>query len=82
MIDRFAGFKLITIHCAGGLNCPPERLREFGEVVEQDPAGVTLKVPRDRVIPVCKRLLDELPVSDIDIHEVPIEEIIRQICAR
>jgi ABC-type uncharacterized transport system ATPase subunit len=36
----------------------------------------------DRVIPVCKALLDELPVRDIDIEEVPIEDVIRQIFAR
>jgi ABC-type uncharacterized transport system ATPase subunit len=34
------------------------------------------------VIAVCKELLDKLPVSDIDIQEVPIEEVIRQIFAR
>jgi ABC-type uncharacterized transport system ATPase subunit len=27
-------------------------------------------------------LLDELPVTDIDIQEVPIEDIIRQLFAR
>jgi ABC-type uncharacterized transport system ATPase subunit len=41
-----------------------------------------LKVKRDRVIAVCKALLDELPVTDIDIQEVPIEEVIRRIFAR
>ena len=41
-----------------------------------------IKVKRDRVIPVCKSLLDELPVTDIDIQEVPIEDVIRQIFAR
>jgi ABC-2 type transport system ATP-binding protein len=40
---------------------------------------IKLKIKRDRVIPVCKALLDELPVKDIDIQEVPIEDIIRQI---
>jgi ABC-type uncharacterized transport system ATPase subunit len=40
------------------------------------------KVKRDRVILTCKALLDELPVSDIDIQEVPIEDVIRQIFAR
>jgi ABC-type uncharacterized transport system ATPase subunit len=39
-------------------------------------------VKRDRVIAVCKALLDELPIADIDIQEVPIEEVIRQIFAR
>ena len=50
--------------------------------MEQQPGSVRLKVKRDRVIPVCKALLDELPVSDIDIQEVPIEEVIRRIFAR
>ena len=44
--------------------------------------ATTLKVKRDRVIPACKSLLDELPVTDIDIQEVPIEDVIRQIFAR
>jgi len=41
-----------------------------------------LKVKRDRVIAVCKSLFDDLPVTDIDILEVPIEDVIRQIFAR
>jgi ABC-type uncharacterized transport system ATPase subunit len=39
-------------------------------------------VKRDRFIAVCKALLDELPVSDIDIQAVPIEDVIHQIFAR
>ena len=57
-------------------------LSRYGEVVEQKPGSITFKVKRDRVIPVCKALLDELPVTDIDIQEVPIEDVIRQIFAR
>ena len=41
-----------------------------------------LKIKRDRVVPVCKALFDELPVRDIDIQEVPIEDIIRQVFER
>ena len=82
VLDRFADFKLITIQCEGGANCPNEKLSKYGEVVEQTHGRIQLKVKRDRVIPVCKALLDELPVSDIDIQEVPIEEVIRKIFAR
>ncbi|HTD66880.1 MAG TPA: ATP-binding cassette domain-containing protein [Candidatus Limnocylindria bacterium] len=82
VLDRFADFKLITIQCAAGQNCPREGLEKFGEVVEHTAASMKLKVKRDRVISVCKALLDELPVSDIDIQEVPIEDIVRQIFAR
>jgi ABC-2 type transport system ATP-binding protein len=51
-------------------------------VVERTAETIKLKVKRDRVIPACKALLDELPVRDIDIEEVPIEDVIRQIFAR
>ncbi|HSU56024.1 MAG TPA: ABC transporter ATP-binding protein [Candidatus Dormibacteraeota bacterium] len=81
VMDRFADFKLITIQCEGAANCSSSALAKYGEVVQQSPGNVQLKVKRDRVIPVCKALLDELPVSDIDIQEVPIEEVIRKIFA-
>ena len=82
VLDRFADFKLITIQCAADQSGPREGLEKFGEVVEHTAASVKLKVKRDRVIPVCKALLDQLPVTDIDIQEVPIEDIVRQIFAR
>ncbi|MBI4325588.1 MAG: ABC transporter, partial [Chloroflexi bacterium] len=82
ILDRVADFKLVTIHCMETTDRTSASLEKYGEVVEQTPAGIKLKVKRDRVIPVCKTLLDELPVSDIDIQEVPIEEVIRQIFAR
>jgi ABC-2 type transport system ATP-binding protein len=82
VLDRFADFKVITIQCSGGDVRAKTELSKYGEVVEQTAASIRLKVKRDRVIAVCKSLLDELPVTDIDIQEVPIEEIIRQIFAR
>ncbi|MFM1768588.1 MAG: putative transporter ATP-binding protein YbhF [Verrucomicrobiota bacterium] len=91
VLDRFADFKLVTIHCAalqatGGAGTAPDAampdVSRFGEVVERAPGLVRLKIKRDQVIPACKVLLDELPVEDIDIQEVPIEDIIRQIFAR
>ena len=82
VLDRFADFKLVTIECADGANTAADQLSRYGEVVERTPLTFKLKVKRDRVIAVCKALLDELPVRDIDIQEVPIEDVIRQIFAR
>jgi ABC-2 type transport system ATP-binding protein len=82
VLDRFADFKLVTIHCESADACATESLARYGEVVEKAPGSIRLKVKRDRVIPACKALLDELPVKDIDIEEVPIEDVIRQIFAR
>ena len=82
IVDRFANFKLVTIQCEKVNNFPAENLARYGEVVEKNVGSITFKVKRDRVIPVCKSLLDDLSVTDIDIQEVPIEDVIRQIFAR
>jgi ABC-2 type transport system ATP-binding protein len=82
IVDRFADFKLITIQCEKANDYKAEMLSRFGEVVEKNSETIKFKIKRDRVIPTCKALLDDLTVSDIDIQEVPIEDVIRQIFAR
>lgn len=82
VVDRFADFKLVSVQLSGQETSPLLSLEKYGEVVEQTPTQIRLKVKRDRVIPACKALLDELPVTDIDIQEVPIEDVIRQIFAQ
>ena len=82
IVDRFADFKFVTIQCEKANDYPEENLARYGEVVEKSAGSITFKVKRDRVIPVCKLLLDDLSVTDIDIQEVPIEDVIRQIFAR
>jgi ABC-2 type transport system ATP-binding protein len=79
IVDRFADFKLVTIQCEKADQISAEQLGSYGEVTDKTSTGITLKVKRDRVIAVCKSLLDELPVTDIDIQEIPIEDVIRQI---
>jgi ABC-2 type transport system ATP-binding protein len=82
IVDRFADFKLLTIQLEKTGEYPAENLAKYGEVIEKTPGAIKFKVKRDRVIPACKALLDDLPVSDIDIQEVPIEDVIRQIFTR
>jgi ABC-2 type transport system ATP-binding protein len=82
VLDRFADFKLITVQCASPEGFPQMDFARYGDVQEQASNRLRIKVKRDRVIATCKALLDELPVDDIDIEEVPIEEIIRKIFAR
>jgi ABC-2 type transport system ATP-binding protein len=82
VVDRYADFKLIRIECEGAENCGADKLSAYGELVERLPGVIRLKVKRERVIPVCKALLDELPVSDIDIQEAPIEDIVRRLFDR
>src|ERR1700745_1194440 len=73
IIDRFSGYKIIslTFQDAGA--------RDFsllGQVVAQTPVSVQLKVPRSKVTETSRRLLDECSVSDINVQELPVEEVI------
>ena len=82
VLDRFADFKIVSISWLTGARFPQVDLQRYGEVLQQTSNRIQLKVKRDQVIAACKQLLDELPVNDIDIQEVPIEDVIRQIFAR
>jgi ABC-2 type transport system ATP-binding protein len=56
-----------------------ERLAAFGTVDGCDGLEAELRVPRDAVTEVAARLLNELPVADIGIEDVPIEEVIGRL---
>ncbi len=82
IIDRFSGFKIVTLTWQTGASFPAVDFSRCGQLVEHSAHRIQLKVKREQVIAVCKELLDKIPVTDIDIQEVPIEEVIRQIFAR
>jgi ABC-2 type transport system ATP-binding protein len=81
ILGRFVDHKLVTVH-SDAAPLPPERLRAVGEVIENTAGRVRLRMKRDQVVSACKRLLDELPVNDLDIEEVPIEDVIHQLFTR
>src|SRR5215204_2771444 len=73
IIDRFSGAKIVS------LTFEETAARDFcvfGEVVEQTPVSVQLKVPRAKVTEVCRQLLDNCKVTDINVQELPVEEVI------
>ncbi len=76
IIDRFSGHKIISLTFAD----KQERdFSELGEVVEQTPLSVQLKVPRANVTAVSRQLLSACSVTDISVQELPVEEVIRQL---
>ncbi len=82
VVDRFADSKLITIQSEGGVKLSAAQIAAYGKIISEEVGRIQLEVKRDRVIPVCKALLDEIPIRDIDIEEIPIEEVVRRIFAR
>ncbi len=76
IIDRFSVDKVVS------LTFKEEATRDFstyGEIVAQTPLSVQLKVPRAKVTETCRHLLEACDVSDIEVQEIPIEDVIRQL---
>lgn len=76
IIDRFSGYKIIslTFQAAGERD-----FSSLGEVIEQTPVSVQLKVPRAKVTETSRELLEGCAVTDINVQELPVEEVIRQL---
>ncbi len=81
ILGRFADHKLVTVHSPAA-PFPPARLVGLGEVLENAAGRVRLRLRRDQVVATCKRLLEAFPVQDLDIEEVPIEDVIHRLFTR
>ena len=76
IIDRFATHKISGLTFADVTNFD---FTAFGEIVERTPASVRLRVLRARVTEVCREVLGTCQVTDINVQEPPVEEVIRQL---
>jgi ABC-2 type transport system ATP-binding protein len=76
IIDRFSGYKILSLTFDKQVTRDFSR---FGEVIEHTPMSVQLKVPRAKVTETCREVLQACDVSDINVQEVPVEEVIRQL---
>ncbi len=79
LIERYAPYKLIKVTSTGA-GIPRETLAKFGEVVEYEPRAASIRVARNETAQTAARLFSAgLPVDDLLIDEVEIDDIIRTI---
>ena len=76
IIDRFSGSKIVSLTFE---DAAVRDFTQFGEVIEQTPSSVQLKIPRSKVTETCRELLENCKVIDINVQELPVEEVIRQL---
>jgi viologen exporter family transport system ATP-binding protein len=76
IIDRFSGHKILSLTFDKEVK---QDFSPYGEVIEQTPLSVQIKIPRAKVTDTCRRLLEACSVSDINVQELPVEEVIRQL---
>ena len=78
VVEKFSQTKLITVTFKNG-GVPREQLAAFGQVLEFTKGKSVLKVPREGVKSASNEILTRFDVDDINIEEVPIEEVIEKV---
>jgi ABC-2 type transport system ATP-binding protein len=77
IVQRFALDKVLKVVFTEAT--PAEALAHLGTVSDASPFGVTLRVPRARATAVAAELLARFPVEDLNVEEVPVEDVVRQL---
>lgn len=78
ILDRFATHKLVTLTRRQGLPTGHD-YAPWGTTIESSAEQVKLRVPREQVVAACRELLGAVQADDINIEEVPIEDVIREV---
>ena len=77
IIEKFADHKIISAVLAREID--PKKLDQVGQVKEYSFPKVVFSVKREMASLAAAELLQHFPVADLNIEEVPIEEIIREV---
>lgn len=79
LIKEYAPYKLIKV-IFNGDGVRREKLEKFGEIEEMGPYNCTIKTKRNETKDVAVALLSsDLPVDDVIIDEIGVDDVIRQI---
>ncbi|MBX7157475.1 MAG: ATP-binding cassette domain-containing protein [Verrucomicrobiae bacterium] len=77
ILDRFSTDKIVTLTFE---TLPIElKWENYGEILEQNELTVKLKVKRQHLTRLNREILGQYSIQDVNIQEVPIEDIIREL---
>lgn len=80
IIKEFADYKIFSLTLSK--NVEKEKFEKYGEVRSLSFPKANICVKREDVAEVASRILKDLPISDLNIEEAPIEDVIRDIFTR
>jgi ABC-2 type transport system ATP-binding protein len=81
IVDRFSGCKIITLQFADDEALPSD-LARYGDVIEQNPPKVKLRVDRRTVPEVLSSILENHDIEDVSVEDPPLEDVIAEMFTR
>jgi len=77
IVDKYADHKILSIVFSKEID--PKKLEKIGLVKDYDFPRATISIKREAASLAAAELLQHFPVADLNVEEVPIEEIIREV---
>ncbi len=77
LVERYADYKILRARFTADIE--PADLKSLGAVVKYEARTVTLEVPRVRIAASAAALLRDYPVSDLNVEDVAIDDIVRRL---
>lgn len=77
LIDKYINYKILEVTFKKKVE--KEDLKQFGEIVERTTKRVVLKVKKEKAKEAAINIMTNMPVDDVLINEVGVEEVIRKI---
>ena len=77
IVDKYADHKLLSVVFAKEFD--PKKLDKIGKLKEFEFPKAVISVKREVAPVAAAELLRKFPVADLNVEEVPIEDIIREV---
>jgi len=77
IVEKYADHKVLSV--VFGKEIDPKKLSEIGDVKEFSFPKAVISVKRETTSVAAAELLQHFPVADLNVEEVPIEDIIREV---
>jgi len=80
IVEHYTPEKLVTLSSSKTIE--PELLKKFGRMVSINGTTAKIEVARKEVASTIQKLFNAIPLIDLSIEELPIEEIIRRVFSK
>ncbi len=77
LINKFVHEKTLALRFQKEI--PKKDLEKFGKIAQWDGISATLIIPREEAPELLARVMKELPVEDLTVHESSMEDVVRDI---
>lgn len=79
LVNTYANVKRVNVQLSNPITNTP---KEIGTVITHSETSIAFEIPKNKINESTSLILSSLPVADLSIEDVPIEEVVKQIFSK